>query len=612
LLTKDKQPGKNLLSKEAYLKDLPLTGDKLQQSNNQIEEALVSMGIIYKDEIENIPFAIDAFNELLARFPESKYTEDVLMNLYLCYEIQEDAINMGRIRKQIETKFPDGEFTAFLNDPDFFKKREAKSQKIEQLYESAYSNYLFNDFVIPVQNMAEAVKLDGESKLLPKFKLLAGLSYAKSGNLTSFESELKEITEKYPESEVTPMAKKLLAMYAKGRMPVKGPVSSNLIALRNKEFKDEQIKQGLGVEEESVPSSFVVNNKAVHSLIVLINPEADLNRIRFNIADYNFSKFLLNDYEMSTSKLPDGTPVFVVSGFNNRLEALDYFYSLRERSDIFEVDNLENYKLYVINEQNYEFLLSSGDKVGYNSFFKDNYLSAEAFQNMKEELEPEEEKKDELREEQETLKQEVKEDKKQVVTEQGLVEDRMESPVKRKRPAEKADKKDVSDKITSQPVTKGKELPSVQAPVKTKPDKVVEEIVETVSETVVEEKEGEPLTQFEKAEGAHSALVLFKKGRINIQRTGNIFKNYTKNNFGSGLIVNFGPQGTSYFYIKVDGFANAREVKDYLLKIKLNDYLMREIIRMKNYLWAITDNNYGRLTDEESFENYQEFYKLNY
>ena len=59
----------------------------LAKSNRLIEDGLLTSGIIYKDELENIPFAIEAFNELIRRFPETNHLEDVLMNLYLCYEV---------------------------------------------------------------------------------------------------------------------------------------------------------------------------------------------------------------------------------------------------------------------------------------------------------------------------------------------------------------------------------------------------------------------------------------------------------------------------------------------------------------------------------------------
>ncbi len=595
----------NLLSRDTYLKDLPLTEEQLKLSDNKIEEALIMMGIIYKDQIENIPYAIDAFNELIRRFPNSIYREDALMNLYLCFEIQKDELNMARIRKQIVEEYPEGEFTAFLNDPDYFKKREEKLKQIESLYEEAYSEYLFNHFDAPIANYQKVKAIDNESELLPKFMFLTGLSYAKLGNLENFSSELNDLVKQYPNADVTPLAKEMLAMYGQGRTPVQGPVNSNLNELRNQEFQLEKQKSGVS-DSEKVATAYTVNNRSKHSLILVVNPEADINRLQFNIADYNFSKFLLNDYEMSELSLPDRTPIFTINGFNNRLEALDYFYSIRERKEIFDVDNLEYFRLFVINAENLEFLVSSGDIKGYEAFFADNYLSAEAFKNQpKEEEELQQINKESELPVSQDKKAEVVPDKRLAV-EPNVVSLEQKKTAPKKQVVKEEQKKVVAPEekteIKQQEVKEDEGLNIDIIEPKT-------EVEEEKSVPIIEEATG---TNFVEEEGPHSALILFKKGRINIQRTGTIFKNYSKANFGAHLETEFGPKGTAWFYIKVSGFASAKDAKEYVQKIRLDNYLMREISRMKYFTWAITENNYQRLTDEASYEKYQDFYELNY
>ena len=81
---------------------------------------------------------------------------------------------MARIKSRLNNEFPEGEFTAFLNDPDFFVKRAEKNSRIEMLYEEAYKDYLLNDFVTPISNLNQAVQIDDNNELLPKFKLVAG------------------------------------------------------------------------------------------------------------------------------------------------------------------------------------------------------------------------------------------------------------------------------------------------------------------------------------------------------------------------------------------------------------------------------------------------------
>ncbi len=598
-----KQQASNPLSRESYLQDLPSTPEMMLAAQNRIQEGLLNQGLIYKDEIDNIPYAIDAFNQLITRFPDGPYLEDALMNLYLGYQLQNNTAGMANIKTKLMEQFPEGEFTAFINDPQYAEKREARNKKMEKLYQQSYTSYLFNDFNAPIANLDQAMQIDKKSDLMPKFKFLAGLSYAKTGQQVQFEKELKDITKEYPKNEIAPLADKMLRLYADGRTPVAGPVSSNLITQRTKGFALEQRELGNTNINEEVVSSFTVDHKAKHALIVLVNPSADLNRLRFNMADYNFSKFLLNDYEIGEAQLPDGTPLLSVSGFSNRLEALDYFYSLRERTDIFKVDNLEYKQMYVITNKNMEYLLSSGDKDRYDSFFADNYLAAEAFNNL------EVERRREQKEAAQTKKQEAVKAQTQEIeqaTETKTVFTETQTTVA----------KEVISAVAEDVLEKKAELKAeVETPEQENTNTQITEVIETPTvaepmfKTPVIEK---PVSGFTVQEGRHNAIVVFKKGSIDTKRIGMIFTNYTKSNYGTKYETEHKPLEDDYYYVMIKGFANANDAEEYLKKVKLDSYIMREVSRTENYLWPITNDNFLQLKGKDSFTLYQEFYKSNY
>ncbi len=593
-----KQKASKPLSRASYLKDLPSTPELRLEADKRIQNGLLNQGLIYKDEIDNIPFAVEAFRQLVIRYPKGGFLEDGLMNLYLCYELQDNKLEMAKIKNRLMNEFPDGEFTAYLNDPAYFEKRAARDQKMETLYQQTYSNYLLNDFSSPIANLEQAKQIDPENDLIAKFKFLAGLSYAKTGVYPQFEKELTDIKQNYPNNEVTPVAIEILQLYADGRTPVKGPVTTNLIAKRTEEFSKEQSELGNAKVNEDIASSFTTDHKAQHALILMVNPETDMNRLKFNIADYNFSKFLLNDYEMGSAKLPDGTSVFTVSGFNNRLEALDYFYSMRERDDIFKVDNLKEKHLYVIHAKNLEYLTSSGDKDGYDSFFVKNYLSADAFKNLEMERKQEAEDARKLEEKKKIDELRKLQDEQQ---EKKVIEPEIEAklPTKEKETAIKQDAEKEEVKKQVEQKVKEKITENLQTAVAEQPNK----------ETSIIEK---PSMEFVLEEGMYTGVILFKKGRINTKQLGTVFKNYTKSNYGTKYQVEHNKKGTDYYYILIKGFSSANEAKKYLDKVKFNSFLMRDISRTTYYLWAITNNNFLRLSNEESFQLYQQFYKTNY
>ena len=71
---------------------------------------------------------------------------------------------------------------------------------------------------------------------------------------------------------MTPIAIKILELYADGRMPVKGPVSSNLIDLRQNEFVKEQKELGYENVADNIPTAYTVDHKNLHGLIFNCKP----------------------------------------------------------------------------------------------------------------------------------------------------------------------------------------------------------------------------------------------------------------------------------------------------------------------------------------------------
>ena len=61
-------------TREYYIQQLPLTPEDIQASNIIIEDGLYNMAMIYKDKLEDIPLATEAFEELERRFPRSIVT----------------------------------------------------------------------------------------------------------------------------------------------------------------------------------------------------------------------------------------------------------------------------------------------------------------------------------------------------------------------------------------------------------------------------------------------------------------------------------------------------------------------------------------------------------
>jgi len=80
-------------SREYYLASIPLNDSSMEQSDLRLEEALFNMGIIYKEKLLDYDESIDAFTNLLSRYPETQFGSST--NYYL-YQLYNNIQNPGQ------------------------------------------------------------------------------------------------------------------------------------------------------------------------------------------------------------------------------------------------------------------------------------------------------------------------------------------------------------------------------------------------------------------------------------------------------------------------------------------------------------------------------------
>jgi hypothetical protein len=68
-LTRARETG----DKNFYLKNVPLTEEKMKKSKDKVEEAIFNMGYIYYEGLKDLKKSEEAFDTLLIRYPDGKF-----------------------------------------------------------------------------------------------------------------------------------------------------------------------------------------------------------------------------------------------------------------------------------------------------------------------------------------------------------------------------------------------------------------------------------------------------------------------------------------------------------------------------------------------------------
>ncbi len=349
-----------------YLKQIPVTEQQLQASDEQIATALYNQANIYKDQIEDIPMAIKTLEELNRRFPADKRTPEVLYSLHQLNKKIENADQATAYRTELIQKYPETNYAKALAQPDYAERMAKMHDVQDSLYQETYFAYLKSDYQAVFNNYKIIKENYPLSSLMPKFAFLNALSEGKAGNTEALKTDMEKIVETYPQSDVSPMAKDILALIKQGNQVQTGSSHGSMLSLRD--------AQNTTIVDGGDSLKFVVQNKERHFIGILAENDVDFNKLQFNIASYNFTGFLIKNFDIDIQKYNASNRLVTISSFDNLDEAVWYKNSLLSNADVSNVLSGKNYSVFAISETNYQMLRKGLPVEQYLDFYNNNIL----------------------------------------------------------------------------------------------------------------------------------------------------------------------------------------------------------------------------------------------
>ncbi len=332
---------------EFYLRQIPVTKEQIERSSLIWSEALFKMGQIYKDKFEDFKLSLNAFQEYMQRFAGYQLVPDALYQSYLMLVRMGNHAEAEVVRTRLIGNYPDSQYGRLLVNPNYIETKQQMFVVQDSLYRMTYNAYNQSDFPTVFANVAYISDKYPTNSLMPKFLFLQALSIGKKLDQTSFETSLTELLEAYPESDVSTMTKDILALLRQGKEAQQGTTHGTMLARR-------EVKQ-LGENGEDVAHlSFKADKETVHRLVLIsTESEESLYQLQFQLAVYNFSRFLLKDFELNINKIDASRNAILVFEFENYSEAEWYLQSIGEDEEIVQLmRKLKTFPL-IISDYNY-------------------------------------------------------------------------------------------------------------------------------------------------------------------------------------------------------------------------------------------------------------------
>jgi hypothetical protein len=334
---------------EFYLKQIPLTDEAKQKCYEIICDALYNMGVIFYQDLENLPLAIKTFSELDTRFANNKYKADIYYDIYLMYMRLNDVGNAEIYRNKIISTFPESNYANSLSNPDYIKNVKEMAEKQEALYEKTYESYLNGDMNIVHENAVYVADNWPMSKLMPKFMFIDAMAYASEKNNEKFKEILQQITAAYSKDAVSPLAGSMIENINKG-MTLSSGNNSRMSMIWHTEVINYKADSGKVVNL----NEFRIEQNKPHLLLLAYQSDSvNTNQLLFDIAKYNFTNYLIQDFDLETLVFKDLT-ILVIKGFENFDKLTNYRLRL---SMIGGLDLPQTITPVMISEDNFRVLL---------------------------------------------------------------------------------------------------------------------------------------------------------------------------------------------------------------------------------------------------------------
>ncbi len=335
---------------EYYLRQIPSTPEEKLNANEIIQEGMYNVGLILKDRLNAISEAATEWDKLLSRYPDNIYRLEVYYNMYLMYMRQGNKNLAERYRQLILRDFPESPYGQAMRDPSYLDKLRNMEADQEHLYAQAYRAYLNNENDSVHNALRHMQKKYPLSKIMPKFMFIDALSYVTENQPEKFRETLKQLLERYPETDMTELASAYLKGLAQGRK-----LHSGTTNVRGMIW---DMRLGNDSTEVSTDSVMFDLNPQDRQLLVLVYPtdEVSANQLLFDVARHNFSSFVVKDFDLEQMNF-GRLGLLLIKDFAN-FEELSHYRKVLQQSPYLQLP--PQVRPVMISVKNFETLIQQG------------------------------------------------------------------------------------------------------------------------------------------------------------------------------------------------------------------------------------------------------------
>lgn len=381
---------------------LPLTAELLKISNDSIQAAMFVLGKSYIHDIEDCGAGTETLEGLRTRYPEFQPMEEVLFNLYYCYNKYGDHVKASTLKKEMEDKYGSSNLTTIVSTG---KNPQAKSNNdATKAYEEIYDLFIEGNFTEAIARKKVADSMYSHNYWTPQLLYIEAVYYIRQREDSVAINTLNQVVSRFPNTPLAAKATNLIQVL--GRRNQIEEELRNLVVNRPPEdstrstsvYTNPPVVSGkpdtlaLGsnppVVTNNRPAIDTTRTKPVvtppvagaysfsasepHYVVLVLNKVDPVftNEARNAFIRHNRETYYNKQFTIELSELDPENKLMLISSFKDAEEATTYVDKTRPRTANEIIPWLKGGKYYflVITERNLQLLRASKDIDNYKAF----------------------------------------------------------------------------------------------------------------------------------------------------------------------------------------------------------------------------------------------------
>ncbi|HEU4574383.1 MAG TPA: tetratricopeptide repeat protein [Chitinophagaceae bacterium] len=398
------------LTFDALYDHIPLTTEKLQQSDDSIQNALYALVKLYADEMDDCPSVISTGETLQKRFPGFDHMEEVLFHLYRCYTNSGDAIKASQVKKQLADHYPSGQYATVL-----LTGQPAATAKTNELatktYEAIYDQFIEGNFAEALREKKSADSVYGTTYWTPQLLYIEAVYHVKQREDSIAKDILQQISNRYPGSALAAKADNLVSVLNRraaieeelrnlkiekptaepaskpADMVVVTPPSAQADTVTRKPIVQPKVETTVPVAVVKQPADTLAKKVAIppdvrftykpgekHYVMVILNKVDNVfrNEAKNAFFRYNRETFYNKAFDYSTIDIDAENKLLLIGAFDSAAAAIQYIQQAKPvaTTQIIPWLKPEKYSFSIISDSNLELLKSRPNLGDYLKFIE--------------------------------------------------------------------------------------------------------------------------------------------------------------------------------------------------------------------------------------------------